>query len=114
MNISEALALIDTMISSTNEALDINPKDKLTKREAVANLAYIERVLGFATMNPFEYFQFGFDTTTKAKIDTLIQARAEAKKMKAFDEADSIRKEITAYNVAIMDTPEGTFWERLD
>ena len=114
MNISEALALLDEMISGANEALDANPKDKVTKRSTVANLAYVETVLGFGTMNPFKYFQFGFDEASKAKIDMLITLRSEAKKAKDFAKADSIRAEITAFNVAIMDTAEGTFWERLD
>jgi len=114
MNISEALALLDAMISEANEALDANAKDKVTKRVSVANLAYVETVLGFGTMNPFEYFQFGFDEESKTKINTLIIQRSEAKKEKDFERSDAIRDEILSFNVAIMDTAEGTFWERLD
>ena len=54
------------------------------------------------------------DEATKEKIDTLIAQRTEAKKAKDFERSDAIRDEITAFNVAIMDTAEGTFWERLD
>lgn len=113
MNISSALALIDEMISSANETLDTAGKHKVLKRETISNLAYIEEVLGFGVKNPFEYFQFGIDTDTKTKIDELITKRDEAKKEKNFELSDKIRDEILSFNVSIMDTPNGTFWEKV-
>jgi cysteinyl-tRNA synthetase len=113
LNVSAAMALIDEMISNANETLDANPKDKAIKRETLANLAFIEKVLGFGAQNPFTYFQFGFDEATKQKIDALIEQRSEAKKAKDFAKADAIRDELTALGVAIMDTAQGTLWERL-
>lgn len=112
INTSKAFALIDEMISSTNEKLDTNPKDKVAKRECLADLAYIETVLGFGLQNPYEYFQFGIDDALKAKIDTLIAQRTEAKKIKDFATSDKIRDELLALDISIMDTPEGTFWEK--
>ena len=113
LNVSLALSLIDDMISSANETLDSGKKNKVLKRETLSNLAYIEKVLGFGVKNPFEYFQFGIDETTKKKIESLIEKRDIAKKEKDFALADSIRDEILAFNVAIMDTPQGTFWEKI-
>ena len=52
LNVSAALSLVDEMVQSANEALDTNPKDKTAKRETVANLAYIEKVMGFGAMHP--------------------------------------------------------------
>ncbi|MGD9654714.1 MAG: cysteine--tRNA ligase, partial [Sulfuricurvum sp.] len=83
------------------------------KKETVANLAYIEKVLGFGVKNPFEYFQLGVDTATKEKLFDLIQLRNDAKKAKDFAAADKVRDEILSYGVTLMDTPEGTFWEKL-
>jgi len=114
MNVSVAYALVDAMISDANEGLDKNAKDKLLKRQAVADLAYIEALLGFGSQNPFEYFQFGLDKETKAKIDKLVSRRTEAKKAKEYAISDAIRNEITAMGIAIMDTPQGTFWERVE
>ena len=102
------------MIQNANETLDSNPKDKVIKRETVANLALIESLLGFGIQNPFEYFQFGIDATTKSAIDALISERNDAKKAKDFARADSVRDAILAYGVALMDTPQGTFWERVE
>lgn len=113
MNVSSALALIEEMISTANETLDIAGKHKVLKRETISNLAYIEEVLGFGVKNPFEYFQFGINTKTKASIDELILKRNEAKKEKNFEESDRLRDEILAFGVSIMDTPAGTFWEKV-
>lgn len=113
MNVSSALALIDEMISNANETLDTAGKHKELKRETVSNLAYIEELLGFGAKNPFEYFQFGVDAKTKEQIFDLIVKRDAAKKEKNFQESDRLRDEILAFGVSIMDTPLGTFWEKV-
>jgi cysteinyl-tRNA synthetase len=113
LNVSSALALIDEMITKTNETLDSPGKHKELKRDTMANLAYVEEVLGFGVKNPFEYFQFGMDEATKEKIAELIEKRNEAKKAKDFESSDKLRDEILAFGVSIMDTPNGTFWEKV-
>jgi cysteinyl-tRNA synthetase len=113
MNISSALALIDEMINSANEILDSAGKHKILKKETVSNLIFIEEILGFGIENPFEYFQFGIDLGIKMKIDKLIESRDKAKKEKNFVMADKIRDEILNYGVNLMDTPNGTFWEKI-
>jgi len=112
LNISVSLALVDEMISKANEVLDSNPKDKVIKRQSLADMAYIEKLLGFGLENPFEYFQFGIDATLKAKIQTLIEKRTIAKQEKDFATSDKIRNELLALDISIMDTAEGTFWEK--
>ena len=113
MNVSLALALIDEMLTNVNETLDCTGKHKQLKRETMANLTYIEKLLGFGVKNPFKYFQFGIDSTTKKSLDTLIAKRNEAKKEKNFELSDKIRDEILAFGVSLMDTPQGTFWEKI-
>ena len=113
MNVSTALALIDEMISSANETLDSAGKHKVLKRETLSNLSFIEEILGFGVKNPFEYFQFGVDEQTKEKIATLIEQRDSAKKEKNFEESDRLRDEVLSFGVTLMDTPAGTFWEKV-
>ena len=113
LNISQALSVIDEMVSTVNETLDTPGKHKELKREAVIDLAYIEEVLGFGVKNPFEYFQTGVDKETKEKIHELIEKRNEAKKVKDFEASDRLRDEILGFGVSIMDTPQGTFWEKV-
>ncbi|MEA1916882.1 MAG: cysteine--tRNA ligase [Campylobacterota bacterium] len=114
LNISESLALIDEMISDLNEKLDSNAKDKVAKKEILSNLAYIETILGFGADNPYEYFQYGVDEDVKNSINTLIIERANAKKEKDFETSDKIRDKILRLGVNIMDTPQGTFWEKIE
>lgn len=111
LNVSRGYALIDELIAQANEALDSNPKDKHYRQILLSSLETIETVLGFGSQNPFEYFQLGLDEAAKAKINDLITQRSEAKKAKDFATSDSIRDELTALGVSIMDTINGTFWE---
>ena len=113
LNVSTALSVIDEMISLVNETLDSAGKHKELKREAMIDMAYIEELLGFGLENPFEYFQTGVDKETKVKIKELIEERNEAKKAKDFATSDSLRDQILGYGITIMDTPQGTFWERV-
>jgi cysteinyl-tRNA synthetase len=112
LNVSKAYALIDELISTANDALDANPKDKIYRQSLLSSLASIKTILGFGGQNPFEYFQFGVDEETKAKIDTLIAKRTLAKQNKDFALSDTVRDELTALGISIMDTASGTFWER--
>jgi cysteinyl-tRNA synthetase len=113
MNISLALSLIEEMVSSANERLDCAGKHKELKKETISNLAFIEEVLGFGVKNPYEYFQLGVDAATKEKLSELISKRDVAKKEKDFATSDKLRDEILAFGVNIMDTPQGTFWEKI-
>lgn len=111
LNTSLALATIDEFINSSNDSLDKNPKDKILKQEIVANIEFIEKVLGFGGSDAFFYFQFGVSLELKKQIEELILKRAEAKKDKDFAQADSIRDELSSMNISIMDTALGVVWE---
>ena len=113
MNTSMALSSIDEMINSANDKLDVNPKDKNLKKELVANIYFIEEILGVGGSDAYSYFQFGIDESTKDKIENLINQRNEAKKNKDFETADKIRNELTSMEISLMDTANGTVWEKL-
>ncbi len=113
LNISIALASIDEMVSEINEKLDINPKDKNLKKESLANIEFIDTLLGFGNKEPFGYFQIGIEKDLKEKIELLIENRTIAKKDKNFKLSDNIREELTSMNISIMDTGNGTVWEKI-
>jgi len=112
LNISAALAVVDEMLQHANEHLDRNPKDKAFKKETYANLSLLNEVLGIGLEDPFVWFQQGIDDRTKAEIEALIAKRDEAKKEKDFSTADAIRDQLTHMGIQIMDTPQGTLWEK--
>lgn len=113
VNTSKALSIIDEMIGNANDKLDANPKDKNLKKELVSNILFINDILGIAFNDAYEYFQFGIDDLTKTKIEDLITKRNEAKKNKDFTLADKIRDELTLMEISLMDTVNGTVWEKL-
>ena len=112
LNISIALSVIDEIIAETNEKLDTNPKDKALKKETIANIEFIDTLLGFGGKEPFKYFQIGISDEEKAKIEKLIAERTEAKKAKDFATSDAIRDKLISMGISIMDTAEGTVWEK--
>jgi cysteinyl-tRNA synthetase len=101
------------MLSESNDKLDNNPKDKGLKKEILANIELIDKLLGIGSKEPFSYFQIGIDEATKIKIESLITQRLEAKKAKDYAQSDAIRDTITAMGIALMDTADGTLWEKL-
>ena len=113
LNISIALSVIDEMIATTNDALDSEPKNKALKKEILANIEFIDTLLGFGGKEPFSYFQIGVDEALKKSIEILLEKRTEAKKAKDFESSDALRDELIAMNIAIMDTAEGTLWEKV-
>ncbi|WP_170020029.1 cysteine--tRNA ligase [Campylobacter sp. RM16190] len=113
LNTSKALATIDEFVKTANENLDQNPKDKSQKGEILANLELIARVLGILQIDVYEYFQFGVSDEEKTKIKSLIEERNEAKKLKNYAKADEIREKLASMQIAIMDTPSGTMWEKI-
>ncbi|MDN5107202.1 cysteine--tRNA ligase [Aliarcobacter butzleri] len=113
INTSIALSVIDEMINSANDKLDSNPKDKNLKKELISNINFIEEVLGIGGNDTYAYFQFGIDESTKEKIEDLILKRNEAKKAKDFQTADTLRDELSSMDISLMDTINGTVWEKL-
>ncbi len=112
LNISIALCVIDEMIATTNDALDIDQKNKALKKETLANIAFIDELLGFGGKEPFSYFQIGVDEALKKQIETMLIDRAEAKKEKDFARSDDIRNALLDLGISIMDTVDGTLWEK--
>ena len=52
------------------------------------------------------------DSKLKAKIDSLVWLRQEARKRRDFAEADRLRAELESLDVVLEDTRDGTSWRR--
>ena len=113
LNSAKAISIVDEMISSGNEVLDKEPKNKNIKQELIANIEFITAVLGVGTLDAFEYFQFGMSKESIEKIEQLIAARNDAKQKKEFQTADALRDELKQMGISLMDTPNKTVWEKL-
>jgi len=112
MNTSKALATIDEYISLANDTLDKEPKNKNLKKELISSFNFISDILGIGSQDCFEYFQFGITQKEKEKIEILIAERNDAKKDKNFELSDKIRDKLNSIGISIMDTANGTLWEK--
>jgi cysteinyl-tRNA synthetase len=112
LNISKALSLVDEMVVNANEKLDANPKDKALKSEIKANIEFLDKLLGIGYKSPYEYFQLGITKEERKEIEELVSQRNIAKKEKNYQKADEIRDILASKNISIMDTPNGTQWEK--
>lgn len=74
-----------------------------------ATLKYLAGVLGLLQRDPESYFKSG-DLDVVA-IEALVTARLEARKNKNWAEADRIRDELAAMNIAVEDGVEGASWK---
>jgi cysteinyl-tRNA synthetase len=113
LNSAKAISIVDEMISMANDLLDKEPKNKNLKQELVANIEFVNAVLGIGMTDAFEYFQFGMSKETIEKIEALIVARNDAKQKKEFQTADALRDELKQMGISLMDTPNKTVWEKL-
>ena len=77
------------------------------KSEMLANGA----LLGFLQSPPSTWFQGGADVELTARIEELIAQRVAARTTKDWALADSIRAELTALDVEVMDGPTGATWK---
>ncbi len=113
LNSSKAFAIVDEFISKANENLDKEPKNKALKQETLAIIEFICKLLGIGCKDAIEWFQQGVSDEEKEKIEALITQRANAKKEKNFALADKIRDELQSMGIALMDTANGTKWEKI-
>jgi len=67
-------------------------------------------ILGILQRDPEEVCKGPVDSDFEAKVEDLIQARADARKAKDFAKADAIRDELTSLGVIIEDGAKGTSW----
>lgn len=77
------------------------------KSQLLANGA----LLGFLQSPPSTWFQGGADVVLTTRIEELIAQRVAARTAKDWALADSIRAELTALDVEVMDGPTGATWK---
>ena len=88
-----------------------SPKDSKQKIEAASNMLTCARFLGLMKSSIKEWFQ---DVDNAEQINQLINKRSEAKIVKDWKLADSIRDELLAMRVTIEDKSDGTTqWKKL-
>lgn len=106
-NTPEAVAVLFDLANELNKTREV---------KVAAQLKGLANILGLLNRDPESFFQAGalaLDGELTNQIESLITARAEAKKAKNFVEADKIRQDLLAQGVILEDGPQGTTWRRV-
>ncbi|REG36196.1 cysteinyl-tRNA synthetase [Archangium gephyra] len=121
-NTAGALGALSGLFGQMNELTDKPPvKDKAqvgrTLQALREDVRKVSGVLGLFEDEPAQWLLRRRDRAVKergldvAKVESLIQARNEARKAKNFAEGDRLREELKGLGVEILDTAAGTVWK---
>ncbi|MCX2683595.1 cysteine--tRNA ligase [Campylobacter sp. MIT 21-1685] len=114
LNISKALAALDEFLIYSNARLDLEKHNKALKQDLRKALQELALIFGFGLKDTKSYFQFGVDERQKQEIESKIAQRTQAKKAKDFSKADAIRAALEAEGIVLLDTANGTVWEKMN
>ena len=107
-NTADAIAVIFELVREANAATAAERQPvRATAEAALALLEELNGVVGIVYGGEDE------DDGLTAKVEALIEARAQAKKEKNYAEADRIRDELKDMGIAIMDTKQGVQWKKI-
>jgi cysteinyl-tRNA synthetase len=109
LNVAGALGVVFDLVRALNAAIDsseIGAKDIVAVRETFDGF---DRVLGVMALRRAEDAALPVD---QAEIERLIAARQDARRRRAFKEADGIRDELAARGVLLEDSAGVTKWKR--
>ncbi|MBI2241004.1 MAG: cysteine--tRNA ligase [Magnetospirillum gryphiswaldense] len=111
LNTPLAISHLHELVGSLNKAESV--ADKAAAKGALLAAGH---ALGVLLQDPEAWFKWQPEGAAQgpdeAEIETLIQARLEARKSKNFAEADRIRKHLADCGVVLEDGPQGTTWKR--
>ena len=111
-NTPEALAVLFELVREINR---VRQKDETRAGALAVELRRLGGVLGILQDNPEAYLRGAAGDTPALDdeaVETLIQARMDARKNKDWAEADRIRDELKEFGVVLEDGPQGTSWRR--
>ncbi|MEM7027574.1 MAG: cysteine--tRNA ligase [Pseudomonadota bacterium] len=109
-NTPKSIALLHELARDLNKATD---KHAAPAKNIAMTLVTLAAVLGLLQDEPNDFLQSSATADgNSVEIDQLIDERAAAKANKDYARADEIRDQLTAMNISLEDTPQGTIWRR--
>jgi cysteinyl-tRNA synthetase len=88
------------------------PENRVSIHNARARLLGAGLALGLLQQEPARWFTRGAGKNEEARIQSLIDERAAAKKGRDFARADAIRDQLASEGILLEDTPQGVRWKR--
>ncbi|MEP1213637.1 MAG: cysteine--tRNA ligase [Marinobacter sp.] len=110
-NTAGAIAVLHAVANEINQHRRDGREAEASEHAAV--LVRLGGILGLLQQDPEAFFQADTGGEISADdIESMIQARADARAQKNFAEADRIRDELAAKGIILDDSREGTSWRR--
>ncbi len=115
LNTPAALAELSGLASVARHLLEHEPRPRTDSarselRRIKADLLGSGAILGLLQQDPEAWFKRGSEGVDAARIESLIEARRNARAARDFARADAIRDELAAMGIAIEDGLQGTRW----
>jgi cysteinyl-tRNA synthetase len=107
LNTPQALAEVARIASEARKA-----DTDAARRELKSALLGAGVALGLLQQEPAAWFARGVGSDDDARIQSLVDERAAAKKARDFARADTIRDQLAGEGILLEDTPQGVRWKR--
>ena len=104
LNIAAALAALFRFTRRINVIMDQNGLSSSDRKKVLDAMERCNSVLGIMDLEAPE---------KDSQVEALIQKREQARKNRAWDEADKLRRELQEAGVEVADTMEGPVWRRI-
>ena len=111
LNTAKAVAALFDFARDVNARIESGGLDQDAARGALSFLKYADLVLGVLSFAPAVPVPAGRESPDE-EIGLKIAARVQARKDRDFALADRIRDELLGRGIRLVDTPDGTTWER--
>ena len=115
-NTSGGMAVVDTLVRRLNEITGkpVPGQEREQRELARAGLTVLDELTGILgiALDPALDIHRTIDDASRAEIETLVDARTEARQARNWQEADRIRRELDErFGVIVKDGPTGSTWE---
>jgi len=115
-NTSGGMAVVDALVRHLNDITGkpVSGQEREQRELARAGLAVLDELTGILgiALDPALDIQRSIDDATRARIETLVDARTKARQARNWQEADRIREELDErFGVIVKDGPTGSTWE---
>jgi cysteinyl-tRNA synthetase len=119
LNTSQALGTLFELVTAVNRLAGTKKAMKRAATILASAMACFDLaadVLGIGAMEPAAFFEemrrkrLGALGVERARVEALLVQRSEARAAKDWARADAMREQLDAWNVVVMDGPEGTTW----
>jgi cysteinyl-tRNA synthetase len=102
-NVQNALTAIYALVTKVNDSLACDQVDKAVLQKFVKDLTAWLQIFGL---------DLGQENSDDSEIEALVAKRDEARKNKDWATSDKLRDQLKEMGVTVLDTPQGTRWQR--